>query len=71
MSAILGHRPRGFILDIVSKVDTAAGNTVTEREVGYPGWKRVVQKLPSPADLRESLISLSAACLEVNKSSRT
>ena len=37
-----------------------------EREHGYPGWKRVVQRLPGLAELRDSKASLGSACLEVN-----
>ena len=29
---------------------------------GYPGWKRVTNKVPSLGELRESLASLTAAC---------
>ena len=72
MSAILGNRPRGFLLDLQS--GSKAGVT-SESELSYPGWKRVVNKVPSLLDLRESLSGLSSACQDVtsekvNRSSR-
>ena len=62
MSAILGNRPRGFLLDLQS--GSKAGVT-SESELSYPGWKRVVNKVPSLQDLRESLSGLFSACQDV------
>ena len=62
MSAILGNRPRGFLLDLQS--GSKAGVT-SESELSYPGWKRVVNKVPSLQELRESLSGLFSACQDV------
>ena len=59
MSAILGNRPRGFLLDLQSG---SKGGVTSESELGYPGWKRVVNRVPSLQDLRESLSGLFSAC---------
>lgn len=67
MAAILGHRPRGFILNIKTRSEVnGSGPPVVERDYGYPGWKRVAQLLPALSDLRDSMTSLGSACLEVN-----
>ena len=62
MSAILGNRPRGFLLDLQSGLK---GGITGESEVGYPGWKRVVNKVPSLQEIRESLSGLCSACQDV------
>ena len=62
MSAILGNRPRGFLLDLQSG---SKGGVTSESELGYPGWKRVVNRVPSLQDLRESLSGLFSACQDV------
>lgn len=59
MLAILGNRPRGFHLDLQSGIK---GGITSESEYGYPGWKRVVNRVPSLMDLRESLSGLFSAC---------
>ena len=61
MSSILSGRPRGFILDIVS----SKGGDTGDVDYSYPGWKRVVNKMPRLSELRESLAQLSSACLDV------
>ena len=63
MSAVLGGRRRGFLLEIVEKTekgDSSGGSS------GYPGWKRVVTKLASLQELRESLQGLSLACTDIS-----
>ena len=76
VASILGDRPRGFLLELASKggPGPAPGDTeyvslaVYPRDTngisryGYPGWKRVTNKVPSLGELRESLASLTAAC---------
>ena len=62
MFAILGNRPRGFLLDLHSGMK---GGVTSESEYGYPGWKRVVNKVPSLQELRESLSGLFSACQDV------
>ena len=62
MSAVLGGRRRGFLLEIVEKTekgDSSGGSN-------YPGWKRVVTKLASLQELRESLQGLSLACTDIS-----
>ena len=62
MFAILGNRPRGFLLDLQSGLK---GGITGESEVGYPGWKRVVNRVPSLQEIRESLSGLCSACQDV------
>ena len=62
MFSILGNRPRGFLLDLQSGMK---GGITSESEYGYPGWKRVVNKVPSLQELRESLSGLFSACQDV------
>ena len=63
MFGILGNRPRGFLLDLQSNTK---GGVTGESDHGYPGWKRVVNRVPSLQDLRESLSGLSSACQDVS-----
>ena len=65
MAAILGGRKRGFLLEIVEKTEKGdsggSGGGCT-----YPGWKRVLTKMASLQELRESLQGLSTACTDIS-----
>ena len=61
MSAILGSRKRGFLLEIVERSE--AGESVGW---SYAGWKKVLTKLPSLQELRQSLQGLSSACSDIS-----
>lgn len=62
MATVLGGRKRGFILEIVSKSGPERG----ESEYGYVGWRRVLTRLPSLQELRDSLQGLATACADVS-----
>ena len=62
MSAILGSRKRGFLLEIVEKTEKGESGW----GCSYPGWKRVLTKMASLQDLRESLQGLSTACTDIS-----
>ena len=59
LAAIIGDRKRGFILDLVEKISSGKPS---ELDCGYPAWKRVLTKVPSLTDLKESLAGVSSAC---------
>ena len=61
MSAILGSRKRGFMLEIVEKSEKGESGGCS-----YAGWKKVLTKLASLEELRESLQVLSTACTDIS-----
>ena len=58
MAAVIGDRKRGFIMELVDK-------TGSDPDCGYPHWKRVVTKVPSLAELRDSLTGVSSVCTDL------
>ena len=66
MAAILGGRKRGFLLEIVEKTEKGDSSGGGGGGCNYPGWKRVLTKMASLQELRESLQGLSAACTDIS-----
>jgi len=67
LAAVIGDRKRGFILDLV---DRSLANKSSDLDCGYPHWKRVMTKVPSLAELRDSLTGVSSVCNDMVNSDK-
>ena len=68
VTLILSHPKSSKILCTLKLIALMLFSRVTDLECAifrYPGWKKVINKMPSLVDMRESLSSLANACHDV------